>query len=155
MFCYCGKSETSVLERVSHTPGDEYIKWANSAEEGSYYLIYPCIYCGGYTNTTAVYEDNSEVSSDNSTSLFDNTVFPTGNTTSSSNLVYNPYTGWSVEQQCNCPFCKLDRALPDPQPTLPQRPSVPTVDPWKKQQEAYAKKNSFVNPCHFGNSYLY
>ena len=61
---------------------------------------------------------------------------------------YSQGFGLQSAQQCNCPFCKLDRALPDPQPTRPTTPSTPTVDPWKKQQEAYTNRNSNLNPCH-------
>ena len=61
---------------------------------------------------------------------------------------YSQGFGLQSAQQCNCPFCKLDRALPDPQPKIPTAPRVPTVDPWKKQQEAYTNRNSNLNPCH-------
>jgi hypothetical protein len=116
-FCYCGKSEVSVLEKIP------------SASESNNQNVYSDSTIG------AIILDHMQNNPSQS------------NTTS--------YIQTNFKTQCNCPFCKLDRAMPDPQPTLPQRPSVPTVDPWKKQQEAYAKKNSFVNPCHFGNSYLY
>ena len=67
-FCYCGKAETSVLEKLPHTPGNTYIKHANSMVEGSYYLSYLCVNCSATAKTTI---DNSEVSYTNSVNILD------------------------------------------------------------------------------------
>ena len=117
-FCYCGKIESTVLEKIAALPDTEYEKQpiSSGAFSGSAPL------CGQPNPPVSTYTPTNQGS-------------------------YSTGFGLQNTQQCNCPFCQLDRSLPDPQPTLPKGPSLPTVDPWKKQQEAYMNRNNYLRPC--------
>lgn len=138
-FCYCGEARITTLEKLPHN-----YRYGTSGiflyeiDNRSCYAVY-CTDCDASTHYY-VYENTASTNSSNAASL---------------NQPFNGFSGYQ-NQQCNCPFCKLERSIPDPTPSHPKTPSVPTVDPWKKQQEAYEQRNSnYWNPYHINNSYLF
>ena len=120
-FCYCGQSETTLLPLLAHTPG---LPDAQNAT-----------YC---QNCSALLSTGSTLSA-----LLGQSVILPGKPSGTPSYIQTNFT-----TQCNCAACRLERALPDTQPTLPKGPTLPTVDPWKKQQEAYAKRYKSLN-CYY------
>ncbi|MBQ2987884.1 MAG: hypothetical protein IJD59_02140 [Clostridia bacterium] len=124
-FCYCGQSETTVLEKLPYQ-GD------SSAN--------------GRDPVTSLGASGRPIDS-----------IGRGISTLVNKNAYgvNSYSAFGTQTQtCNCPFCELQRSMPKTTPTFPSGPSIPTIDPWKKQQEAYARSNN-LNPYHINNSYRF
>lgn len=131
--CYCGaKKEIIFLEKLPHTEGEPVITTISDTE----YLekIY-CKDCGELlvnTSVTVRPPEGVTVVQPNSVQI-----------STSSSITSN--------QDCTCPFCKLADSIPQVTPPMPKQPSIPTNDPWRKQQEQYQKRNN-INPYHINKS---
>lgn len=128
--CRCGKTEIVVLEKLPHTLGE--LKLIASGTDFDYFAK-NCTSCGAQISSYAQSSDTNNSSNGES---------------------YNLLESITSKQQCNCPSCMMQRSfakIEAAKPKTPKQPSIPTNDPWRKQQEQYQKKNN-INPYHINKS---
>jgi hypothetical protein len=108
-FCYCGKFENTVLEKLTDLPDTEYEKQQISS--------------GAFSGVTDNFVQSSGV--------------PTPNQTNQSASLNQPFNGFSGYQSyCNCMSCMWERStakIREANPQTPTHPTVKTTDPWYNQ----------------------